>query len=236
MVPKTERFEMRLDEEVLRRVDEWRGTQPDLPSRSESMRRLIEVGLARRDSKSVSFSDGEKLLLLAMKDIYRKLGIKGGDTLDLDLVSEVIYGGHFWAPRWELSGVFHGHVDSPSDLAFVVDVLDMWDYLERGYSSLSKQQKDLVAKNAEPFGKHVKFPGFDGNNESELVGIARFLVTKLNRFTRFAKYDFNSHMPTRATYGRMLAVFESIRSRVDGRDLTAEEIAQVLSAKRYPQS
>jgi hypothetical protein len=45
MSPKTERFEMRLDSETIERVDEWRREQPDLPSRSEAFRRLVELGL-----------------------------------------------------------------------------------------------------------------------------------------------------------------------------------------------
>ena len=40
MNEKTERFEM------LKKVDEWRRKQDDLPNRSEAMRALIELGLA----------------------------------------------------------------------------------------------------------------------------------------------------------------------------------------------
>ena len=43
--PKTERFEMRAPADLLRSVDDWRRQQPDLPSRSEAIRRLIEAGL-----------------------------------------------------------------------------------------------------------------------------------------------------------------------------------------------
>lgn len=42
---KSERFEMRVSEELLDRVDEWRRQQADLPSRAEAMRRLIEESL-----------------------------------------------------------------------------------------------------------------------------------------------------------------------------------------------
>lgn len=45
---KTERFELRLSSDLLARVDEWRRNQPDLPSRSEAFRRLVEAGLASR--------------------------------------------------------------------------------------------------------------------------------------------------------------------------------------------
>lgn len=38
-------FQMRTTKEFLGRVDDWRRVQPDLPSRSEAIRRLVEAGL-----------------------------------------------------------------------------------------------------------------------------------------------------------------------------------------------
>jgi DNA-binding XRE family transcriptional regulator len=38
-------FQMRLSEEFLERLDEWRGKQPDLPSRAEAIRRLTTTML-----------------------------------------------------------------------------------------------------------------------------------------------------------------------------------------------
>ena len=38
-------FQMRTTEEFLRRVDDWRRGQEDLPSRTEAIRRLVELGL-----------------------------------------------------------------------------------------------------------------------------------------------------------------------------------------------
>jgi len=51
MPPKTERFEMRLDVEAIKRVDEWRRNQSDLPSRAEAIRRLVNQALSSADSK-----------------------------------------------------------------------------------------------------------------------------------------------------------------------------------------
>ena len=45
---KTERFEMRVPESFLKAVDEWRRKHPDLPSRSEAIRRLVEIGLKKK--------------------------------------------------------------------------------------------------------------------------------------------------------------------------------------------
>ena len=68
----------------------------------------------------------------------------------------------------------------------VVSILDMWDMLETSYQRLSKEDKAKVEKEAEPFGKNVQFRGFDGNNESEYMNVARFLVDDLDRFSAFA--------------------------------------------------
>ena len=42
---KTERFELRISEELLASVDEWRRQEPDIPPRAEAFRRLVEAGL-----------------------------------------------------------------------------------------------------------------------------------------------------------------------------------------------
>jgi|HubBroStandDraft_4_1064222.scaffolds.fasta_scaffold1283362_1 hypothetical protein len=48
-------FQMRASEEFLRQIDDWRREQPDLPSRAEAIRRLIEAGLK---TTQVSHSGG----------------------------------------------------------------------------------------------------------------------------------------------------------------------------------
>ena len=42
---QTERFQMRVSPSFLRLIDEWRRKQPDLPSRAEAIRRLVERGI-----------------------------------------------------------------------------------------------------------------------------------------------------------------------------------------------
>jgi hypothetical protein len=39
-------FQMRASEEFLRKVDNWRRQQPDIPGRAEAIRRLVEQALA----------------------------------------------------------------------------------------------------------------------------------------------------------------------------------------------
>ncbi len=49
---KSARFILSLEPSLLDRVDEWRRQQPDIPSRAEAFRRLVESGL---DMKAVGY-------------------------------------------------------------------------------------------------------------------------------------------------------------------------------------
>lgn len=225
----SERFEMRVDEEIMTKVDAWRSEQGDVPSRAEAMRRLVEHGLTRAKRETVTFSDGEKLLAVMMRDVYKHLNIKG--QIDPDFVCDIIYGGHYWAAQWDLSGLFTDYEDDPRDVTLVVNVLDMWRFIEYGYGKLSKRDKERVEKEAGPFGKSVKFTGFDGNNETSHMGIARFLVNKMGRWSMFKGRELNSHFPTLDTYRRMLAVFEPMRAGLVGAELSADQLIQILKAR-----
>lgn len=222
---------MRLDEETLARIDQWRSEQADSPSRAEAMRRLVEAGLARSSGESVQFSDGEKLLLLMMRDLFSHLRPQGAES-DPEFVARMIFGGHYWAGRWKMPGVFHGHADNQANVRFVVDVLDMWAFLERAHATLAPSDRTRVDQEVRHLGKQLRFPGFDGNTESELMGIARFLIDDLERFTQFGNRDLNAHVPMRGAYSRMLDVFEPLRERLVGRELTADELVEVLVARR----
>jgi hypothetical protein len=41
-------FQMRVSDEFLRVVDDWRRRQKDLPSRAEAIRRLVELGTKQK--------------------------------------------------------------------------------------------------------------------------------------------------------------------------------------------
>ena len=228
MTPKTERFEMRLEQTVLDSVDSWRARQSDVPSRAEAIRRLIENALEGESETRVKINDGDRLIVMMLRDIYKSIKVKG--EIDPDFVSSALCGGHYWGLQWKYSGLFHRHEDSPAALTEIVDTLDMWDFLEEGYESLSAPEKERLKKEAGPYGSHVRFIGFDGNQETERCGIARFLIDELERFSRFKGRELNSHMPTIDHYNRMFRVFKEIRPALVGRRLTVEELIKVLQA------
>jgi uncharacterized protein YfbU (UPF0304 family) len=226
---KTERFELRLDSGILDDVDAWRGRQVDFPSRAEAVRRLIEAGLAEPKGSEIRFSDDGKLITLMLCDLFKHQKVKS--EIDPNFVAAAIHRGGLWALGWEYSGIFHGHEDSKATLKEVVDILEMWAFLERGYARLSKKEKDRVAADAGPFGKSVVFPGFDGNYESEHLGIAGFLVNELGRFFDFKGRDLNSHCPLLENYRRMVKSFEPMRTNLVGQELDASRIMEILKAQ-----
>lgn len=65
MIAKSERFELRLDPETLRRIDEWRSDQSDVPSRSAAVRRLLEAGLGHAQDDQLFQMARFNLLLAA---------------------------------------------------------------------------------------------------------------------------------------------------------------------------
>ena len=229
---KTERFEMRLDRQTLQQVDKWRSQQPDMPSRAEAVRRLVDRSLSASGSKEVEISDGEKLTLLMLCDICRHLDIPS-DT-DPGFVARALVNGHYWGLDWKYPGLFERHIDSPAVVSEVVNVLDMWSFIETGYANLSDDEKAQVETDATPFGRHVRLPGFDGNNETEHLAVAYFLIRDLERFQTFKERGLNSHSRSIERYRRMLHVFEPIRPTLIGREMSTTEIIELLRARRRP--
>ena len=232
MPPKTERFEMRLDPETLKKVDNWRSNQPDLPSRAEAVRRLMEIGLSEMESKSPKLSDGEKLIVSMLCELYKHHKIDG--DIDPLFVDEALLGGHYWGLKWQYPGIFEVEADHIETVYEVVDVLNVWWFLEQSYTRLSKKDKDRVKKEADSFGDDVVFRGFDGHEEGEHLLIAQFLIDKLNRFTDFRGRDLDSHMPSINSYRRMVKAFKPIRSHLGGGNLlSAVHIIKILNAQRH---
>ncbi|MEC4722794.1 YfbU family protein [Noviherbaspirillum sp. CPCC 100848] len=227
---RTERLELRLDEDFIERIDTWMEETGKASSRSDAVRQLVDIGLSTMTGKSIHLTDGDKLNFMMLRDIVKHLKIKDTET-DVELVAESLYGGHYWAPIWEMQGLFHKHADQPADVSLVVDTLDMWDFIEGRIEKLSPDEVEKLK--AANHGYLPKFAGFDGNNESTLMGIARFLVEKMDRFSRFKKRDFNSHAPTAARYRRMTTAFEPVRATLGpGRDLNVDQIIELLKVER----
>ena len=115
----------------------------------------------------------------------------------------------------------------------VVNILDMWSFLESGYDQLSDEQKQQIVEEMGLPGKNIRFPGFDENNEADYFIVARFLVYEMNRFQSFKGRELNSHSESLKDYRRMFMAFEPMRSKLIGGDLNVSQITTILKARKY---
>jgi uncharacterized protein YfbU (UPF0304 family) len=131
-------------------------------------------------------------------------------------------------------GMDHIHDDSETvseeESKEVWDTMDMFLSIDRTIENLN-----LPELHKEHF---TRFSGYDGNNESKYMAFASFTVERMQRFTHLPLEEdgyFNSHMPTRPIYLRMLKVWRGIP--YDGRfPMNKERLLQVLEVAVHPDS
>jgi len=180
----------------------------------------------------MKLTNPEKLILLMLSKIHEHLNIKS--DIDPVFVKEAIYSKNTWGFEWQYPSLFESSGRDSIEVTDVVNTLDMWWILEESYKELSDDEKTRLEELSPLYGKNLEFPGFDGNNEGELLSIANFLTGQLDRFTSFKGRIKNSHFPTVALYRRMYEAFEPIRRTLDSRSLTVDQIGKILNARNYP--
>lgn len=180
----------------------------------------------------MKLTNPEKLILLMLSGIYDKLEL---DDVDTKLLRSAIHSENTWALDWEMPGVVGSDSEAtPAAVIEVVKYLDLWSFLEDAHSVFNTLEKGRIEKEAEPFGKHVRFPGFDGNNESEYLGIARILIDDMGRFSRLKGRDLNSHIPLVPAYSRMYEAFEPMRASLGStRTLSPDQVIAILKKMRH---
>lgn len=180
----------------------------------------------------MKLSEGEKLIILMLSEMYEKLKIEG--EMDPDFLRSAIFNDHIWAIRWKYSGIPFESGDDPPVVREVVDILDMWSFIEFAYSKLTDEERQKLAEDAAPFGENPQFYGFDGNNESEHMSVAMFLVNQLDRFQWFKGRSFNCHHRSLDAHKRMLSVFEPIRSSLAYSSLNVEQLTRIIREQIHP--
>lgn len=167
----------------------------------------------------------DKLIILMLSEIYDHLGVQG--ETDTDFLRSAIFGGHNWALDWRLPGITQTETAPPAVVSETVNLLEMYDMLERSFDALGPEDRaDIEAWT-------IEFRGFDGNNETTHMSVAQFLVEKMDRFARFAGREFNSHAPSLGMAGRMFEVYEPLRAGVGLRRdprLNADELRRISAA------
>jgi uncharacterized protein len=183
----------------------------------------------------MNFSDAEKLILAMLAEIHHKLEIKDG--IDPGFVMEAIYSDNTWGLAWRYPGIFESR-ETPHKVKEMVNIVDMWSFIESSYAKLSKTDKNRVAKEAGSFGKDPKFAGFDGNSEGEYYSTVLFLINHLDRFKEFKGRDLNSHTPFGLDgYKRMYAIFEVMRPGLANTgQLSASQLIELLNERVHPEN
>ena len=167
-----------------------------------------------------------------LSELYERLEISG--EIDPAFLQSAIFSDNLWGIPWQYSGIPFDEQDTPQVVKDVVDILDMWSFIEDSYERLSNEEKVQLARDARPFGDNPKFQGFDGNNESEHFGAALFIVNDLNRFEKFKGRSLNSHHPSIETYLRMLKVFLPIRKTLGPDLMSIEQLTAILREMTHP--
>ncbi|MBC7801360.1 MAG: YfbU family protein [Gemmatimonadaceae bacterium] len=109
-----------------------------------------------------------------------------------------------------------------ADQRLVMDVLDLYRALHR--------YRQHGGKVRFPFDT---FQGFDGNNEGDLCGYARFLVDDQGRWKELSITAFNSRMPTRVTYRRLLDAWR-LEHGVGSHILVDADVQAIANAVTHP--
>jgi len=70
---RTERLELRVDEDLLQRIDDWMEQTGRASSRSDALRQLVDIGLGTMTGRTVHLSAGDKLNFMLLRDIAKHL-------------------------------------------------------------------------------------------------------------------------------------------------------------------
>ena len=181
----------------------------------------------------MNISESEKLTLLMLCDLYKKLEIEGKDNegyFDSKLIHSAIDTDNAWAIAFKYSHIFRDS-DRPEYVLETESIMAMWEHIERSYASLSCDDKEeLVAKIGNK-GDNPTFMGFDTNNESLYHSAASFFVKELKLFPTFNERSLCAIEETVNQYNGMVRTYNNLDPSSYGRDLSLEELALILGSE-----
>ena len=182
----------------------------------------------------MKITDGEKLIILMLSEIYENLEIKG--EVEPEFIKSAIFRDHIWSIPWRYSGIPFENQEPPPVVDHVIDILSMWDFIEYSYEELPNEEKERLNEDANLRGASPVFRGFDGNNETKYMSVASFLVNDLDRFERFRGRSMNSHMPSLEIYWRMFSAYDLVRDRLFAEPIPRSDLADILNERIHPEN
>lgn len=217
---KNERIELRLNSELLDRIDEWKlKNRKTEMTRSEIIRRLI----MNQTNNFALTMEQRFIALLNIENLIQgaELGLNSisknatctfhnrsqfFDSDTLKLLRKSISEGHDWAIPQILNGVIFKS-DCNEDMEFVFNVLDFFRRLNHSITACSPEEQNIINKSDQ-----FAFEGFDANNESELFTICDFIIHDLHRYEEQSNVDLHAHTPMYPKYKKLLEMAETINS------------------------
>lgn len=142
----------------------------------------------------MELSDGEKLILTMLCDLQSQLKIRG--RVNHKLVSAAVISGNTWGIKQEYPEIFAAKTVKETVTTDVSNIMDMWAYIELTYQQLGPHQRDMIEREAHPYGTNVFFGGFDPDAEVEHWATCNFLVNHMGRYDVFRGRDLDN--PTRS--------------------------------------
>lgn len=183
--------------------------------------------------KPMKLSPGERLIISLLADLHEHLNVQ--NSVSPALLRSAVHDGHLWALDWTYQSIAEEYSVSEVVVKHVVDVLDMYMFIETSYDELDSAGQEKV--NAASYGRKPTFRGWDGNNETQYMSVARTLIDDMDRFSHFeGRSSLNSHSPSVDIYERMLAAFEPMRADLAFDHLSADQICAILAKRVHPEN
>lgn len=170
----------------------------------------------------MKLNKSEQVIILMLTEIQAALKING--KRNAAIASAILEGNH-----WGLERIFNHLPEEPVDadkVDFVVDVLDMFKTLEAAVARLGAADRDGLRNDLGY--AHWKFIGFDGDGELDYMVISRYLIRETRRFACFEGRQGDAHHENAPTYRKMTQAFAPIRPSLFDREISFDEIRQVL--------
>lgn len=180
----------------------------------------------------MTFSDGEKIIILMLTELHAKLQVEG--EMEPEFLRSAIFNDMLWSIKWKYTGIPFSESDDPPVVRDVLDILEMWSSIERSYAKLPPNDREMLQQKLGVHAESPRFQGFDGNNESEHVSTALFLVNELDRFVEFKGRSLNCHYPSLDIHHRMLGVFKPLRKKFALTHISAADMLAVLEEQVHP--
>lgn len=148
---------------------------------------------------------------------------------DISVHREALERGYEMLYAWDYEYIYDGDEKmTVEESREVWDTMDMFDGIDRSMPANFDASSYPT----------TKFAGYDGNTEAKFMSFARYTVERLNRFEYLPmvkKGYWNSHMPIREVYQRMLEEWTQL-PHLERFSMSEDTLKSVLAAAIHPEN